>query len=681
MKFETGSAGRWLRCAVLAALMPCTLAATAALAAVSPSAEDYARRPEVSHVSVSPSGTHLAFVMTAASGRKQVAVVNLAPLDSAKLVAGFSNADVESVWWVNDNRLVFRAVDYEIPVDRPGTWGLYAVNRDGSGLRHLIAFSHGPDSVGTHIASRLLPWNWDLYDTVDDGSADIIVSERRYDGGDDLRSVLLSRLNTVTGERRSMSQGVPDGARSWLLDNNNQPRVVTTLDKGRTTVHWRAGPDAPWKLVADFPTYEAKGFTPAFIDAQGQLFVRSRHERDTAALYRFDPEQKTMEPEPVISLQGFDLDPVPVFDQATQRLLGLHVRMEQAGTYWFDKDLRQVQQSIDAAMPEGRVNRLWCGRCANARYFVVESTSDQHPGEYYLFDRQSLRLQLIAAARPWIDPASQGRRSYHRVPARDGLSLPVYLTRPASAPAGKALPAVVLVHGGPYLRGHDLGWSDEAQFLASRGYQVIEVDYRGSTGYGLKHYLGGQRQWGLAMQDDLADAVAWTARQGLVDPGRVCIMGSSYGGYAALMGPIRHPDVYRCAISFAGVTDLDLMYSITWSDFSEYWKKYGMPLLVGDREADAESLAKTSPLQQVQRIKVPVLLAHGSQDRRVPLDHARKFRSAAEKAGVQVEWVGYVDEGHGFRSQANQADYWKRVEAFLARALEPSRAAEAKQAP
>jgi dipeptidyl aminopeptidase/acylaminoacyl peptidase len=433
--------------------------------------------------------------------------------------------------------------------------------------------------------------------------------------------------------------------------------------------------------VADFPTFEAKGFTPAFIDAQGQLFVRSRYERDTAALYRFDPEQKTMEPEPVISLQGFDLDPVPVFDPATQRLLGLHVLMEQAGTYWFDKDLRHIQQSIDAALPEGRVNRLWCGRCANARHFVVESGSDQHPGEFYLFDRQSLRLQRIAAARPWIDPASQGRRSYHRVPARDGLPLPVYLTRPASAPAGQALPAVVLVHGGPYLRGHDLGWSDEAQFLASRAYQVIEVDFRGSTGYGLKHYMGGHRQWGLAMQDDLADAVAWTARQGLIDPGRVCIMGASYGGYAALMGPIRHPEVYRCAISFAGVTDIDLMYSITWSDFSEYWKKYGMPLLVGDRDADADSLAKTSPLQQVQRIKVPVLLAHGSQDRRVPIDHARKFRSAAEKAGVQVEWVGYTGEGHGFRSPANQADYWKRVEAFLARALVPPAAAETRQTP
>jgi len=225
------------------------------------------------------------------------------------------------------------------------------------------------------------------------------------------------------------------------------------------------------------------------------------------------------------------------------------------------------------------------------------------------------------------------------------------------------------VHGGPYLRGHDLRWSGEAQFLASRGYLVIEVEFRGSTGYGEKHFLAGLKQWGLAMQDDLADAVAWAAKQGLADPARVCIMGGSYGGYAALMGPIRNPGVYQCAISFAGVTDIDLMYDVHWSDLSEEWKQYGMPVLIGDRQKDAEQLKNTSPLQQVGRIKVPLLIAHGGLDQRVPIEHVRRFLAAAEKAGVQVEWAAYPDEMHGFRKEANEVDYLKRVEAFLARTL------------
>jgi dipeptidyl aminopeptidase/acylaminoacyl peptidase len=249
------------------------------------------------------------------------------------------------------------------------------------------------------------------------------------------------------------------------------------------------------------------------------------------------------------------------------------------------------------------------------------------------------------------------------------LPLPVYLTRPAAAKEGEQLPGVVLVHGGPFVRGHNLQWDAEAQFLASRGYLVIETEYRGSTGYGFRHFRAGWKEWGQAMQDDLADAVAWAVQRRLVDPKRVCIAGGSYGGYAALMGPIRNPGVYQCAVSFAGVTDIDLMYSIAWSDLSEEWKRYGMPQLIGDPKEEGERVTAASPLRQASRIKVPVMLAHGGLDRRVPIDHSRRFRSEAERAGVKVEWVAYADEGHGFVNPANRADYWRRMENFLSRSI------------
>lgn len=635
-----------------------------------PTVEDYVRRPFIGDVAVSPLGTHLAMLTATSNGRTQVAVVDLVPLGKPKLVAGFANADIVKVRWVNNERLIFEAVNFETPGDQAHAWGLFAVNRDGNGgTRQLIAHDWGPETTSSAIVSRVLPWQWDLYDTVDDGSPDVIVSERLFDASKDLRAVLLSRLNTVTGERRSLSTGVPDGVRDWLLDGTGQPRVVTTIKDGRSTVHWRDGAGKPWAPVAEFATFGREGFTPWFIDAQGQLLVHSRVGRDTAALYRFDPVLKKMEAEPLISLQGFDFNPSMVRDIASDRLLGVHLSLEQGASYWFDKDLRQIQQSIDSAMPKDRTNRLWCGRCAGARFFVVESSSDRQPGEYYLFDRESLKLQLIGKARPWLDESTQGRRSFCRVPARDGLPLPVYLTRPADAPADQALPAVVLVHGGPWLRGHTLRWAQDAQFLASRGYLVIEVDFRGSTGYGHKHFAASWKQWGLSMQDDLADAAAWAVKQGAADAKRICIVGSSYGGYAALMGPIRNPGVYQCAASFAGVTDIDLMYGIGWSDFSNEWKQYGMPLLIGDRKTDVDYLNSVSPLQQAGRIKVPVLLAHGRIDRRVPIEHSRKFLSAAESAGVKVDWVVYPDEGHGFRLPANEADFWKRVDAFLANSL------------
>jgi dipeptidyl aminopeptidase/acylaminoacyl peptidase len=297
---------------------------------------------------------------------------------------------------------------------------------------------------------------------------------------------------------------------------------------------------------------------------------------------------------------------------------------------------------------------------------VVESSSDRQPGQYFLFDREKSSLDSIGSARPWIAEAQQGSRTFHQVKSRDGLVLPVYVTHPAGDTKGQALPAVVMVHGGPYVRGVDALWSAEPQFLASRGYRVIEPEFRGSTGYGFKLFRAGWKQWGRAMQDDIADAVEWAVAQKLVDPGKVCIMGASYGGYAALMGPIRHPGLYRCAISYAGVTDVDLMYDISWSDVTEQYKRYGMPALVGDRDKDAQWLREGSPLQRAAEIKVPVLLAHGGLDRRVPVQHARQFASAARGASVRLEQVTYSDEGHGWFLPENHTDFLRKVEKFLA---------------
>jgi dipeptidyl aminopeptidase/acylaminoacyl peptidase len=630
--------------------------------------EDYTRWPFIDRIAVSPSGTKLAMAVPTVDGRVHLAVMSLAPLGTPKAIAGFDNVDVARVQWVNDERLVFDVTDLRAAYEESGS-GLYAINHDGSGLRLLIAFQVGNDETSSTIASRVLPWEWQLHSTVDDGSPDVIVVQRRFDSQRSLRALVPARLDTVTGERHVLALGAPPGARQWLFDRQGVARAVVTGEDNRRALHWRKAADAPWQQVAEWPRFDASGFDPLMLDAQGGLLVLGARGRDTEALYRFDPETRTVDKDPLVALQGFDLDPAIVTDSATHEILGLHFRMEQGGSYWFDPALRKVQQGVDAALPAGRVNRLHCGRCKSSRFLVVASSSDRQPGEFYLFDREKASLERIASARPWIAEATQGRRSFQRMAARDGLMLPVYVTRPADAPAGKPLPAVLLVHGGPWVRGHDLGWASEAQFLASRGYLVIETEYRGSIGYGMALFKAGFRQWGEAMQDDLADAALWAVKQGLADPKRIAIVGGSYGGYAALMGPIRHPDLYRAAVSYAGVSDIELMYDIHWSDFSDAYKQYGMPLLIGDREKDAARLAAASPLRQVARLKVPVLLAHGGLDRRVPIDHSRRFRAAAEAAGVKVEWIEYADEGHGWRSPAHRADFWKRVEAFLGRTI------------
>jgi dipeptidyl aminopeptidase/acylaminoacyl peptidase len=260
-----------------------------------------------------------------------------------------------------------------------------------------------------------------------------------------------------------------------------------------------------------------------------------------------------------------------------------------------------------------------------------------------------------------------GPRELYYYPARDGLRIPVWVTLPPGG-AQKNLPAVMLVHGGPYVRGGSWQWNPEAEFLASRGYAVIEPEFRGSTGYGRHHFEAGLKQWGLKMQDDIADGARWAIAQGYADPQRICIAGGSYGGYATLMGLLNDPGLYRCGIDWAGVTDINLMYHPGWfysSDLPEGWKQYGMPELIGDPVKDAAQLQATSPLQQAARITQPLLLTYGGDDVRVPLSHGLKFRDAVQVHNQQVEWIEYPEEGHGWSLPKNRIDFWGRVERFL----------------
>ena len=215
-----------------------------------------------------------------------------------------------------------------------------------------------------------------------------------------------------------------------------------------------------------------------------------------------------------------------------------------------------------------------------------------------------------------------------RYPARDGLEIPAYVTLPPGREA-KALPLVLYVHGGPWVRGATWHWRDEPAFLAAHGYAVLEPEFRGSTGFGRRLFQAGWKEWGRAMQDDLVDGIDWLARRGTIDPSRVCIMGASYGGYAVMMGLARDAERYRCGINYVGVTDIMLMFDVTWSDMRNTdFLRYNAKELIGDPERDAAQFKATSPLANAAKIRAPVLMAYGGADRRVPLVHGERMRDA-----------------------------------------------------
>lgn len=622
---------------------------------------------------LSPSGKHLAVRLGNADGRRVLAVINLDPPRQAKVVAAFSDADIASVEWVNDERLVFNINDLQSAFAYGFAPGLFAVDRTGENLRSLVKrqWQFVAESTGA-IESRELQANHQLLRVLRDGSDDVVIGRMNFDHH--YREILNTtpmRLNTRTGRANVIVSGIESNVRSWMFDEAGRPRAVRRIDAGVATVHWRIKPDAPWEIVSKGPTFDRKsgGFVPWSIGPDGQMYaVAMRPGEDrTDALFRFDATARRLESEPVIGLQGYDFTGGLIFDHRNKKLLGVRYTTDATETAWFDADMKVLQGNINQRL-QGLINLLDVPECACSRWVVVTSYSDRQSPVYSIYDRETDQLERVGQARPTLDPRRMALRDFQRIEARDGLSFPVHLTRPS----GKGpWPTVVLVHGGPYVRGGSWAWSADSQFLASRGYLVVEPEFRGSTGYGDKLFRAGWKQWGLGMQDDVADATRWAIAQGLADPKRVCIAGGSYGGYATLMGLIRDPTLYRCGVAWAGVTDLNLLYDLGWSDLPEVWKDFGMPLLIGDQVKDAEQLAATSPLKLAPRVTQPLLLAHGGADRRVPIQHGTKLRDAVSKTNKEVEWIAYDNEGHGWNKPENRYDFWTRVEKFLAKQLAP----------
>jgi dipeptidyl aminopeptidase/acylaminoacyl peptidase len=414
-----------------------------------------------------------------------------------------------------------------------------------------------------------------------------------------------------------------------------------------------------------------KGVVPLDFDAAGTLYVSAYMGKDLASIHRFDPKSNTVEPEPMASVKDFDLTEGLVFEREG-RLLGVRYEAETAGTYWVDKNWAELQKLIDQSLP-GRVNRLAGQLNDKDTPILVFSYSDQEPGRYLLFDQQKRQLAQIAAVRPWIDSKAMAQTDFVRYKARDGLSIPALLTLPRGAEK-KNLPLVVMHYGGPWVRAIHWGFDPAVQFLASRGYAVLMPAPRASTGYGLRHFKAGWKQWGLAMQDDVTDGVRWLIAQGTVDPKRVCIAGASYGGYLTMMGLVKEPQLFRCGINWVGVTDPDFMFSVSWTDFNQVDSgRFTMPLLIGDPVKDAEQFKQTSPLRRAAEIKQPVLMVYGALDQRVPIINGDKMREALKPHNNNVEWHVYPDEGHGWLKEENEIDFWTRVEAFLAKNLAPAK--------
>jgi dienelactone hydrolase len=623
------------------------------------------QNPSMTGVSISPDGRTLAVTLASTPNER----VRLISMDVKSLqptvLAQFAGADVHEVHWINDHRIVFDLDDRQVSQgEAHAASGLYAINADGSYFRQLVS-QHWPNFIHKSTDIELLPWYTRYLGSAGTGHDpdEVYVAEPARRDGSGASDLRLRLLNTVT--RRVKDIETPTGAERWVFDPAGEPRAMVSLHDGRGQVMVSAA--GRWTTVADFDVFVSTDeIWPEQVDDGDRLFVTAAQGHDTRSLYTYDLATRKLSDKPFLQSDHFDL--APRFITQRGKVVGIRYRIDAEVTKWLDPGLAALQDRVDALLPS-TINRLSIADKGDGHVVVVQAYSDRVPGLFFLFDTVEGRLVALGSSHPEVDPDRMSGMEPVHYPARDGLRIPAWLTVPQGVDR-KNLPLVVLVHGDPYVRGEYWAWNPEVQFLAARGYVVLEPEYRGSTGYGAALFKAGWKQWGRGMQDDLADGVKWAVDQGLVDPKRVCIAGSSYGGYAALMGLVNDPQLYRCGIDWVGVTDIDLLYSVDWSDLSDTWKRYGLPKLVGDRVADAAQLKATSPIRNAAKIHAPLLLAYGGKDKRVPLIHGEAFRQALmEQPGADLQWVVYDQEGHGWHTLATRLDFWSRVSTFLDRNL------------
>ncbi|MGZ5202889.1 MAG: alpha/beta hydrolase family protein [Telluria sp.] len=331
--------------------------------------------------------------------------------------------------------------------------------------------------------------------------------------------------------------------------------------------------------------------------------------------------------------------------------------------YFDDKDEgAKLHLLLSAQFPDQALVFIDFSDDGNTLLFSV--ASDRDPGSYYLFDRKTMKAELLFSLREEIDPEQMAPRRPFTFKARDGLVLHGFLTMPAH-PAGSKLPMVLMPHGGPFGIADHWSFDTDAQFLASRGYAVLQVNYRGSGGRGPDFRDIGYRQWGGKIQDDLVDGVRWALATGEIDGARMCAYGGSFGGYSALMLAAREPSLFKCVVGYAGIYDLNLVHKPQNNRWDEGVINY-VRKTVGSDKAE---LDRYSPALLADRITAPVMLVHGGQDKRAVVENAEKMREALIKAGRPPEWLLAPSEGHGFYTIKNRTEFYQRLEAFLAKHL------------
>lgn len=630
--------------------------------------EYFIKHGDYLNLKLSPDGKHIA-ARVRHDGRVFLAILDSDTMEMVGGVKPFNNDIIHHVSWVNNERLVYEYAEKQSYIDSPVPTGeLFAVNLDGSKNEMLYGYRASDKSTRSRISSKEnAKASQKVLSLLENDDEHILIIEYPwtmrgnvyYD--DRVKQPIISKLNIHTGRKRKIDT-LPHGSSRALATKNGQVKFMTWTDeKGDLHSAFRDNNDAPWTPLGE-AFEQAQGLTPLGLSEDSKsLYLSGRYsEEGIHTLYSLDLQSG--EYTRIFGDHKTDIESV-ILDGNGMPAVGITYPDKSAYEYTAaNSRIKTIHKKLTQAFEGQTVNIA--STTQDRKTLLVHVSSDINPGEYYLFDSDSLNARFVWANSSWIDPRTLQPMHPIAVPTDDGETLHGYLTLPPAGQSKSAKPPlVVLIHGGPHQPGTRDFWryDAETQLLANRGFAVLRVNFRGSDGYGTRFERLGYREWGGAMIKDINDAVRWTASQGLVDSQRICAYGASYGGYAALMSVVRAPDLYRCTIGYVGVYDLQYMYSE--SDIPNSWG--GRTYLKRVLGTDAQQLKEYSPIHHVNDIKAKVMLIHGSKDKRVPEINAEVLAEKLEQANNPAEYLQYAQAGHGVFNEENRQELYQGLLDFL----------------
>lgn len=609
--------------------------AACAFAAVPPllPMEDFFRNPETAAFSISPDGKKLAFARPW-QHRMNVYVREIAT-GNEKRITSATERDIAGFFWKGSDKIVYAQ-------DSGGdeNFHVYITDIKGSESRDLTPF--GKVKAG-------------VLDDLEDDPVHMLISMNQRNA--EIFDVY--RCNIETGELELIGEN-PGNITGWMTDHDGKLRAAVQTDGVNESFLYRTNESDDFRVL--ITTNFKETFSPVLFAYDNKImYVVSNLSKDKAAIYTFDPEEnKTLD----LVFGHDEVDTGGIMHSKKRKIItGVSYVTDKRHYKFFDADREELQRTLDDFFPG--LEAAAVDMEDDERRVIVRTYSDKTRGAYYLFDRKDNSMSKLADLSSWLKENQMASMTPVSFTARDGLKINGYLTLPLGVEA-KNLPLVVIPHGGPSAR--DVwGFDSEAQFLANRGIAVLQVNYRGSTGYGKTFWQSGFKQWGRKMQDDVTDGVLWAVNEGIADKTKLAIYGGSYGGYAALAGATFTPDLYCCAVSYVGPSNLfTLLESIP-----PYWKPFiDMEYeMIGDPVKDKELLEEVSPVFHAENIRIPLFVAQGANDPRVNKAESDQIVEAVKKAGKDVVYMVKDNEGHGFHNEENRFDFYRTMEEFFRKHL------------